>query len=115
MLQPPCICAPTQSLYIATPFISQATSICNVQVSPPICKSEQHIISGISTAKYQRCTVHFYRNILSVVPKQKSNEIAKMLKAIHAQEDKAAAKEKARLVTEKLRKLRLSKAADKVE
>ena len=66
-------------------------------------------------AKYQRCTVHFYRNVLSVVPKQKSSEVAKMLKAIHAQEVKAAAKEKAGLVTEKLRKMRLSKAADKVE
>ena len=49
-------------------------------------------------AKYQRCTVHFYRNVLSVVPKQKVADIVKMLKVIHAQEDKAAAMEKADLV-----------------
>lgn len=35
-------------------------------------------------AKYQRCTVHFYRNIFSVVPKSKTKIVAKMLKAIHA-------------------------------
>ena len=37
-------------------------------------------------AKYQRCTVHFYRNVFSVVPKSKVKIVAKMLKAIHAQE-----------------------------
>ena len=31
-------------------------------------------------AKYQRCTVHFYRNIFSVVPKSKVKIVAKMLK-----------------------------------
>lgn len=44
-------------------------------------------------AKYQRCTVHFYRNVFSVVPRQRVVAVAKMLKAIHAQEDKAAARE----------------------
>ena len=39
-------------------------------------------------AKYQRCTVHFYRNVFSVVPKFKVKIVAKMLKAIHAQESK---------------------------
>lgn len=66
-------------------------------------------------AKYQRCTVHFYRNVFSVVPKQKSKEVAKMLKAIHAQEDREAALEKAQLVVKKLRNMKLNKAADKVE
>ena len=37
-------------------------------------------------AKYQRCTVHFYRNVFSVVPKSKVKIVAKMLKAIHTQE-----------------------------
>ena len=53
-----------------------------------------------SDAKYQRCTVHFYWNVFSVVPKQKVKEVAKMLKAIHAQEDKEAALEKADEVRE---------------
>jgi transposase-like protein len=65
-------------------------------------------------AKYQRCVVHFYRNIFSVVPKSKVKFVAKMLKAIHAQEDKAAAMEKAKAVEAKLRGMKLSKAADKV-
>ena len=46
-------------------------------------------------AKYQRCTVHFYRNVFSVVPRSKVKLVAKMLKAIHAQESKKAAREKA--------------------
>ena len=66
-------------------------------------------------ARYQRCTVHFYRNVFTVVPKQKVKDVAKMLKAIHAQEDKAAALEKATAVAEKLRRMRLTKAARKVE
>lgn len=65
--------------------------------------------------KYQRCTVHFYRNIFSVVPNQKMKTVAKMLKAIHAQEDKDAALEKAVAVAEKLRGMKLSKAAQKIE
>lgn len=43
-------------------------------------------------ARYQSCTVHMYRNIYSVVPRKTVKEIAKMLKAIHAQENKAATK-----------------------
>lgn len=45
-------------------------------------------------AKYQRCTVYFYRNVLSVVPRSKLKQVAKMLKAIHAQESKKAAHKK---------------------
>lgn len=65
-------------------------------------------------AKYQRCIVHFYRNVFSVTPNRRKKEVAKMLKAIHAQEDKKAAREKARAVEAKLRAMHLSKAADKV-
>ena len=46
-------------------------------------------------ARYQRCTVHFYRNIFSVTPRNKMKAVAMMLKAIHAQESKEAAREKA--------------------
>lgn len=66
-------------------------------------------------AKYQRCIAHFYRNVFSVVPKQKVKEVVKMLKAIHAQEDREAALEKAKAVVEKLRKMKLTKAAGKVD
>jgi putative transposase len=59
-------------------------------------------------AAWQRCIVHWYRNIFSRVPSTKVREIAAMLKAIHAGEDIAAAREKAIRVIEKLRGLRLS-------
>lgn len=66
-------------------------------------------------AKYQRCTFHFYRNVFSVTPRAKVKLIAKMLKAIHAQESKRAALEKAKTVVEELRSMKLKEAAKKVE
>ena len=66
-------------------------------------------------AKFQRCTVHFYRNVFSVTPRSKMKEVAAMLKAIHAQEDKDAAKEKSAAVVAKLRDMKLKEAAKKVE
>ena len=68
-----------------------------------------------SKAKYQRCTVHFYRNVFSVVPNGKMPSVAKMLKAIHAQEDKNSALQKASMVVKKLNDMKLYKAAKKVE
>ena len=66
-------------------------------------------------AKYQRCTVHFYRNVFSVTPRKHTREVSMMLKAIHAQENKEAARKKARDIVEKLRSMRLNEAAKKVE
>ena len=66
-------------------------------------------------AKYQRCTVHFYRNVFSVVPKSKVKIVAKMLKAIHAQESKRASREKAKAVVSELRAMKLKETAKKVE
>ena len=66
-------------------------------------------------AKYQRCVVHFYRNVFSVVPKSKVKLVAKMLKAIHAQESKKAAGEKAKAVAAELQAMKLKEAAKKVE
>ena len=66
-------------------------------------------------AKWQRCVVHFYRNVWTAVPTGKVKEVASMLKAIHAQEDAEAARQKARLVVEKLRAMKLAKAAEIVE
>ena len=66
-------------------------------------------------AKYQRCTVHFYRNVFSVTPRSKVKLVAKMLKAIHAQESKKAARERAKVVVEELRSMKLKEAAKKVE
>ena len=65
-------------------------------------------------ARWQRCTVHFYRNIFSVVPRGRMKEVAAMLKAIHAQEDLAEAQKKALAVADKLAGMRLHKASGKV-
>jgi transposase-like protein len=66
-------------------------------------------------AKWQRCVVHFYRNVFTAVPKGKVKEVAAMLKAIHAQEDYEAALEKIESVIKKLRAMKLSNAANIVE
>src|SRR5262245_26938829 len=60
-------------------------------------------------------TAHWYRNIFSHVPSTKVGEIAAILKAIHASEGLAAAREKAVRVIEKLRGLPLSRTAEVVE
>ena len=62
-------------------------------------------------AKWQRCVMHFYRNVLHAVPRGKAKEVALMLKAIHAQEDKEAARQKTVEVVRKLETMRLEKAA----
>lgn len=62
-------------------------------------------------AAYQRCTVHFYRNVLSKVPKSKRGQAAAMLKAIHAQESFDASMEKAGSVAEALDEMRLAAAS----
>jgi transposase-like protein len=63
---------------------------------------------------WQRCMVHWYRNVFSMVPSGKVKAVAAMLKAIHAQEDKAAALAKAEDVIAKLKAMKLGQAAEKV-
>jgi putative transposase len=63
-------------------------------------------------AAWQRCVVHWMRNVLTAVPKGRAREVAAMLKAIHAQEDRAAAEKKATEVVEKLMTMKLTKAAE---
>lgn len=60
-------------------------------------------------AKWQRCIVHWYRNAFTMCPWKHLREVVAMLKAIHAQEDKAATRQKAALVTENLRAMKLEK------
>jgi putative transposase len=62
-------------------------------------------------ALWQRCMVHWYRNVLTAVPTGHAQEVAAMLKAIHAQEDRVAATAKAEAVAQKLESMRLGKAA----
>jgi transposase-like protein len=65
-------------------------------------------------ARWQRCVVHFYRNVFTMVPKGKVKDVAAMLKAIHAQEDRIEARAKARTVVKKLIQMKLKKAAELV-
>lgn len=62
--------------------------------------------------RWQRCVVHFYRNVFSVVPNGKVKEVAAMLKAIHAQEDRVEAQKKAEAVANKLQDMKLARAAE---
>jgi len=66
-------------------------------------------------SRYQRSVVHFYRNVFSVVPHGKIRSVSMLLKAIHSQESKESACAKAKAVSRKLREMRLSLAAKKVD
>lgn len=45
----------------------------------------ESLVDFYPKAIWQRCTVHFYRNVFTVVPKSKVKDVAAMLKAIYAQ------------------------------
>ena len=66
-------------------------------------------------ASWQRCVVHFYRNVFSHVPASRVREVSHMLKAIHAQESRDTAEKKANAIIADLRAVKMSKAADIVE
>jgi putative transposase len=65
-------------------------------------------------ARWQRCVVHWYRNVFSHSPRGKIAEVARMLKAIHAQEDRTSASAKITEVVAKLRAMKLTRAAELV-
>jgi len=75
----------------------------------------QVIAETYPEARWQRCVVHFYRNVFSVTPRGRAREVAAMLKAIHAQENEEAAQQKAVAVVGKLRAMELERAAKLVE
>ncbi len=56
-------------------------------------------------ADWQRCTVHFYRNILSLCPKRMRENLAASIKTIHNQESAEEARAKAERVLSCWRKL----------
>ena len=66
-------------------------------------------------ARWQRCMVHFYRNVFSHVPSTKVRQVSHMLKAIHAQESLKAAQEKAQSVVAERRSQKMTRAAELVE
>lgn len=62
--------------------------------------------------KWQRCTVHFFRNVFTKVPRNKFAAVAALLKATYAQEDREATLAKVKDVERKLREMKLNSAAD---
>src|ERR1700757_225513 len=66
-------------------------------------------------SEWQRCVVHFYRNVFSHVPNGKVAQVARMLKAIHAQENGRAAAAKAGEIVKRLKEMKLRVAAELVE
>ena len=65
-------------------------------------------------ARWQRCVVHFYRNVFGMVPNGKMRDVAAMLKAVHAQEDRKEALAKVKTVAKKLALMKLKKASESV-
>ena len=64
---------------------------------------------------YQRCMVHFMRNILCDVPRTRSKEVGSWLKAIFAQEDREASLKKAQEIVQRLKDTKLRSAASTLE
>ena len=75
----------------------------------------ESIADYLPDAQWQRCMVHFYRNVFSHVPSTKVRDVTHMLKAIHAQESRKEALKKAQAVIADLRAQRLTRAADLIE
>ena len=65
--------------------------------------------------EYQRCIVHFMRNVFCNVPRTRSKEIGAKLKAIFAQEDREACLRKAEEVARFLRDNKMKSAANTLE
>ena len=63
----------------------------------------------------QRCIVHFMRNVFCDVPRSRGKEIGAKLKAIFAQEDRAACLKKAEEVAQFLRENKMRTAANTLE
>lgn len=74
-------------------------------------KSIAEVLAG---ASWQRCRVHFMRNILSQVPKSSQAMVSSIVRMIFAQPNQSAAKEQLRLVVQQLKR-KFSKAMDILE
>lgn len=52
-------------------------------------------VGKVMKAEWQRCKVHFYRNVLAHVPKRSQPEVSEAMKAVFVQRDEKSAKTKA--------------------
>jgi transposase-like protein len=65
-------------------------------------------------AEWQRCKVHFYRNVLSQVPKRSQAEVSEAMKGVFVQRDEKSAKSKAAELVKQFQG-RFAKAMDAFE
>src|ERR1051326_670631 len=65
-------------------------------------------------AEWQRCKVHFYRNVLVQIPKRSQAEVSEAMKAIFVQRDEKSAKAKAAELVKQFQ-ARFAKAMDVFE
>jgi len=80
------------------------------------CRSRvESIAEYLPEARWQRCVVHFYPNVFSHVPSTRVRDVSHKLKAIHAQESRPAAEQKAETVIAELRRQRMTRAAELIE
>jgi transposase-like protein len=68
-------------------------------------------VSKVMKAEWQRCKVHFYRNVLAHVPKRSQLEVSEAMKAVFVQRDEKSAKTKAADVVRQFQ-TRFAKAMD---
>ena len=69
------------------------------------------IVEVFPNARYQRCTVHFYRNALTKALRFKRSQVTAMLKAIHTMESREASATKAESVAAELESMKPKEAA----
>ena len=61
------------------------------------------IVTVLNGAAWQRCRVHFMRNVLVRVPRAAQSEVAAVIRFIFAQPDKESARQQLRFVVDQLR------------
>lgn len=74
----------------------------------------KNAVRKILKAEWQRCKVHFYRNVLSQVPKRSQAEVSEAMKGVFVQRDEKSAKGKAADLVKQFQN-RLAKAMDVFE
>lgn len=76
--------------------------------NPGLVRAVGELLPG---ARYQRCMVHFQRNVLAKTPRRKRKPVAAKLKAVFAMEDRDKTLAKAESVAAELDSMRLKEAA----
>ena len=93
-------------------LVNRGLSVLQLVISDACRGLAESAAEFLPDAQRQRCVVHFYRNVVSLVPSGKVREVTRMLKAVHAQEDGSAAAEKMQAVIADLRTMRLPRSAE---